>query len=289
MEIKNNEPLAKYTTFKIGGNAKYFVVIKTKDEMVEALQYAFANNLKYFILGGGANVLFKDETYDGLIIKNEMQNINIAGDLVEVESGIPMNLLVNRVVEMGLGGLEYFSGHPGTVGGSIYINAHTKDMDGKVLLLGEKVVGAKIFNINSRHEEKVSDRYFNFSYDYSELKKTHDILLSVTFSLEKFDQEILKTRAAWIKKYRLSTQEYGGFTAGCVFQNPRGKSAGQLIDQCGLKGLQYEGAKISERHANFIVNTGHAKAGDVLYLIDLAKNKVKEKFGIELKEEIVVV
>jgi UDP-N-acetylmuramate dehydrogenase len=111
----------------------------------------------------------------------------------------------------------------------------------------------------------------------------------VTFCLEKSDPEILKTRAAWIKKYRLTTQEYGGFTAGCVFQNPRGKSAGQLIDQCGLKGLQYEGAKISERHANFIVNTGNAKAGDVLYLIELIKKKVKEKFGVELREEIVII
>ena len=233
--------------------------------------------------------MFKDEIYDGLIIKNEMQNIIVTGDLVEAESGVSMNLLVNRVVEEGLGGLEYFAGHPGTVGGSIYINAHTKDTDGKVLLLGEKVAGATIFNINSRQEEKVNDRYFSFSYDYSTLKKTHDILLSVTFSLEKSDPEILKTRAAWIKKYRLSTQEYGGFTAGCVFQNPGGQSAGALIDQCGLKGLEYGGAKVSTRHANFIVNTGNAKASDVIYLIDLIKKKVKEKFGVELKEEIVIV
>lgn len=289
MEIKKNEPLAKYTTFKIGGNARHFVTVKTKDEMIQDLNYAFENKLKYFILGGGANVLFKDEIYDGLIIKNEAADIKINGDLVEADSGIPMNLLVNRMIDVGLGGLEYFAGHPGTVGGSIYINAHTKDTDGNVLLLGEKVVGAKIFNINSRQEEKVSDRYFNFSYDYSELKKTHDILLSVTFSLEKSDPEILKTRAAWIKKYRLSTQEYGGFTAGCVFQNPAGKSAGALIDQCGLKGLEYGGAKVSLRHANFIVNTGQAKASDVLYLIDKIKKKVKEKFEVELREEIVIV
>ncbi len=289
MQIQNNINLAKYTTFKIGGRAKYFIVVKTKGEIVQALNYAFENKLKYFILGGGANVLFKDEMFNGLIIKNEMQNISITGDFVEAESGAPMNLLVNHMVEAGLGGLEYFSGHPGTVGGSIYINAHTKDMDGHVLLLGEKVIGAEIFNINLKQDEKINTKYFNFSYDYSELQKTHDILLSVTFSLEKTDPEILKTRADWIKKYRLVTQEYGGFTAGCVFQNPVGKSAGQLIDQCGLKGVQYEGAKISERHANFIVNTGSAKASDVIHLINLCKSKVGEKFGVELHEEIVIV
>ncbi len=289
MNIKQNEPLAKYTTFKIGGIAKYFIVAKSKDEMVEALNYAFSNKIKYFILGGGANVLFKDEIFDGMVIKNETRNIKINRNMVEVESGAPMNLVVAKTIEEKLGGLEYFAGHPGTIGGSVYINAHTKNQNLEVLFLGDKLVSAEIFDLKKHKREIVNNSYFNFSYDFSSLKITHDILLAATFKLEEEDQAILEEKAAWIKNYRMKNQDYGGFTAGCIFQNPKGQIAGILIDKCGLKGLKYGGAKISVRHANFFVNESHAKASDVLYLINYAKNKVKEKFGVELKEEIVIV
>lgn len=289
MQIQNNIDLAKYTTFKIGGNAKYFVAVKTKDEMVEALNYAFKNNLKYFILGGGANVLFKDDIYDGLIIKNETRNIKIEGEFVEAESGANVNLLVNICIEKGYAGLEYFAGHPGTVGGSIFINAHTKNEKGEILLLGDKVARATIFNVKLKKEQEVKRDYFNFAYDYSHLKDSKDILLSVVFKLTPEKSEVVLARSRWIVDYRKTTQNYGGHTAGCVFQNPPGTSAGKLIDECGLKGLQYKGAKISDRHANFIVNTGKANARDVLHLIDLVKKKVKERFGVELREEIIII
>lgn len=289
MDIQKNINLASFTTFKIGGVARYFVVVKTSTEMVEVLEYAFKNNFKYFVLGGGANVLFKDEIFDGIVIKNEAKKINIIGDMVEAESGAPVNLVVNESVEKGLSGLECFAGHPGTVGGSIFINAHTRDEDGKIILLGEHVSKAKIYNIREKKEKGVNVDYFNFAYDYSTLKDTKDILLSVYFELRSGFHDDLKERAAWIVNYRRETQEYGGHTAGCTFQNTNVGPAGKLIDECGLKGFQHGNAKISERHANFIVCEPGCKAKDVLYLIALAKEKVKEKFGVELKEEIVIV
>lgn len=281
--------LSPYTTFKIGGPAKYFVIVKTGQELVEAIEYSLKNNLKYFILGGGANVLFRDEGFDGLVIKNEAKKIEIHGDLVEAESGVPMNLLVAETVEAGLSGLEYFAGHPGTVGGSIFINAHTKDEDKNVILLGDHVLKAKIYSVTEKKIKEVSLAYFNFSYDYSSLKDNHDILLSVFFELSSGFFDDLKEREAWIINYRRETQNYGEHTAGCTFQNTEKGPAGKLIDECGLKGVRIGGAQISEKHANFIINNDDAKANDILKLIELCKRRVKEKFGIDLKEEIVVV
>lgn len=293
MKIIRNEPLAKYTTFKIGGPARYFVAVKTKEKLVEALNYAFQNKLEYFILGGGANVLFSDDGFDGVVIKNETNRINYESRkdeiLVEAESGASMNLLVNDCVEKGYAGLEYFAGHPGTVGGSVFINAHTRNEEGDLILLGERVVSAEIFEIKTRKIVNVNQSYFCFAYDYSQLKKTHDVLLTAVFKLEAGCIDVLKHRYKWILDYRKKTQDYGGSSAGCTFQNTSAGPAGKLIDECSLKGIQFGGAKISEKHANFIVNVGGAKASDVLHLINLCKRKVKEKFGVELREEIVII
>lgn len=289
IDIQKKIILAPFTTFKIGGPAKYFVTVKSKEEMVEALNYAFKNNLKYFILGGGANVLFADVGFDGIVIKNEMRNIKIIGDMVEAEGGAPMNLVVNESIDAGLSGLEYFAGHPGSVGGSVFINAHTRDEEGNIILLGEYISKAKIYNISEKKEEEVTKDYFNFAYDYSILKDTKNILLSVCFELQSGFFDDLKERSAWIMNYRKETQDYGGHTAGCTFQNTDKGPAGKLIDECGLKGVKFGNAQISERHANFIVNLGESKASDVLHLIQICKDRVKEKFGVELKEEIVIV
>jgi UDP-N-acetylmuramate dehydrogenase len=289
INIQENISLSPFTTFKIGGPAKFFVVVKTQEEMIEALNHAFKNNLKYFILGGGANVLFADIGFDGLVIKNEMRKVQIHGDLMEAESGAPMSLVVNESVDVGLQGLEYFSGHPGSVGGSIFINAHTRDEDKNIILLGEYVYKAKIYNISEKKVEEVEKDYFDFAYDYSNLKNTNDILLSVFFELKSGFYDDLKERAGWIMNYRRETQDCGGHTAGCTFQNTRLGPAGKLIDECGLKGVKFGGAQISERHANFIINGGAASASDVLHLIQICKDRVKEKFGVELKEEIVII
>lgn len=289
MDIQKNISLSQFTTFKIGGIVKYFVRVKTSEEMVEALEYAFKNKLKYFILGGGANVLFRDESFDGIVIKNEAKKISIVGDMVEAESGASMNLVVNESIEKGLSGLEYFAGHPGTVGGSIFINAHTRNEDGKVILLGDCVLKAKIYSIKEKKVKEVLRDDFKFAYDYSILKDTKDILLSVCFELKSDFYDDLKERSAWILNYRKDTQEYGKHTAGCVFQNTEKGPAGKLIDECGLKGFKHGNAMISERHANFIVCENGCEAKDVLFLIDLCKDRVKSKFGVELKEEIIII
>jgi len=234
-------------------------------------------------------VLFSDAGFDGIVIKNEMRKITIVGDRVEAESGAPMNLMVNESVDEGLSGLEYFAGHPGSVGGSVFINAHTRDEDKNLILLGNYVSKAKIYSVSEKKEKEVGNDYLEFAYDHSKLKETHDILLSVCFDLGGGFFDDLKERAGWIMNFRKETQDYGGHSAGCTFQNTDVGPAGKLIDECGLKGVKMGGAQISPKHANFIVNLGGAKASDVLSLIKLCKDLVHEKFGIDLKEEIVVV
>lgn len=293
MDLRSLVDLAPFTTFKIGGKAKYFLIVKTNTELIEAVIFAQQHNWSYFILGGGTNVLFTQDVFNGLVIKNEAAEFNISDDKVNCAGGCSVNLIVNRTVDEGLGGLEYFAGHPGTIGGSIYINAHTRDERGSTILLGNLVSSAVVFDQLNARTITVERDYFKFAYDYSSLKESKNILLSVTFQLTSGQRDELKKRADWIRNYRKTTQNYGDFTAGCVFQNPTvGGSivpAGKLIEEAGLKGYIIGGARISQKHANFIVNFNQAKAKDILELINLCKTRVWEKFGVNLKIEIEII
>lgn len=312
LNILKNEPLSKYTTFKIGGPADYFVKTTTEEELIQAVKEANKQKIPFFILGGGSNVLVSDKGYRGMIIKNEMNKIQMVGYLgkikgrqsspnivhLKVDSGVLVNRLVRYSLEQGLSGLENFLGQPGSVGGAVYINAHNMKKND---FFGEHLVEVKIMDKqgNAKIEKQF---YFKFAYDESIIQKTKEIVIWVVIRFEKAD----KTDESWQKanevmKYRQETQPYGIRSSGCTFRNIKKSdafrigspnhtcSAGYLIDACGLKGKKIGGAKFSEKHANFIATEKEAMAKDVLVLITLAKNKVKEKFGVDLREEIVLV
>lgn len=306
--ILENEILANHCTWRIGGPAKYYFEAKTAEEFTGVVNYARKLKLPYLILGGGTNILFADRGFSGIVIKNSTAKINIlavSGKIksgktsqsvfVEAESGVAFNRLVRFTLDEGLTGFESFLGQPGTVGGAIFINAHFPQ--GKKFT-GDFVVSAKILGLEDKIKEVDVD-YFRFAYDESIIQHSKEIVLSVVFKLTRSTKEKVWEEGNKTTSYRQLTQPQGYPTAGCTFRNisyaealaiptpNRTQSAGFLIDQCGLKGKTIGGAQISEKHANFILNKGGAKAQEVIDLINLCKEKVKSKFGVNLKEEIV--
>jgi UDP-N-acetylmuramate dehydrogenase len=252
--IRKNVPLAPYTTFKIGGKAKYFYEAKSKEDLVKAIKAAKEAGLPFFILGGGSNVLVSDKGFDGLVIKIQNTKYEIQDTRIVADAGVLLSKLVDESVKVGLTGLEWAAGIPGTVGGAVRGNANA-------------------FGVS------MSDVVKN-------IRNYEDIILSVELELKKGDREKSKKMIKEYLEYRDKRHPLEYPSAGCIFKNPEGDFAGRLIEQCGLKGKKEGGAMFSKKHGNFIVNLGNAKAKDVIKLINLCKKKVREKFRIELEEEI---
>lgn len=307
-QVKENEPLWKHNTFKIGGPADYFFEATTTDELVAAITAGRALHIPIFLLGGGTNILIGDRGIRGLVIKNSARAITMRGAkgsrsggesqelvFVEAEAGAIMNQLVRFTVEEGLGGLEMQLGLPGTVGGAMYMNSKWTHPVGYV---GDAVYQATILTPKGEIVT-VPKSYFQFAYDTSIIQKSGDIVLSVVFALKRGSKEELWNIATESVKYRQLTQPQGVKSPGCTFRNiskaealsiptpNHTTSAGFLVDHAGVKGKTAGGAQISPIHANFIVNTGGATAKDVVELIEMARTSVKKQFGVTLVEEIV--
>jgi len=257
MKFRKNVPLKNYTTFKIGGPAKYFFEAKRKEELIEAIKLAKKLELPFFILGGGSNLLVSDKGFDGLVIK----------------FGQPLSSYVSK-------GLEWAVGIPGTVQGAVYSNAGAFKKSMK-----DVVKEVEIFDTKTEKIKNFKSKDCKFGYRDSIFKKNKNlIILSIKIKSKKSNRKKIKQYL----DYRKKTQPLNFPSAGSIFKNPRGFFAADLIERCGLRGKRIGKVKISEKHANFIVNLRNGKAKDVKKLIKLAKQKVKSKFGIVLKEEIVV-
>lgn len=283
-KIKENISLAKYTTFRVGGKARYFFIAETKKDLIAAVKTARDLKIPFFILGGGSNVLISDKGFNGLIVKNEARNFKIEKETARAESGAILSQLVNASVKAGLSGLVEGAGIPGTVGGAVWGNAGWPK---GAWAIGNVVKGVELLMPDGRIK-KVSKNWFAFDYRTSRLKMIKDekpVILEVVLKLKKGQRLNLGKRLREILKIRFKKIP-AGFSAGSVFKNPPGGAAGELIEGCGLKGKRFGRAEISKKHANFIVNLGGARASDVLNLMKLAKAKVKRKFGITLEEEI---
>ena len=309
--VKEDEPLAKHTYFKIGGPAKYFFEATSVDELKLALTFAQENKVPFVVLGGGANVLVSDQGFDGLVIKNRASDIKLVGikgtinksgrgvksALVWAASGTPMNQLARFTIDQGLEGLEFLLSVPGTVGGGVKINAHFEVEKGE--FLGDRLVSAALFDPKTGQIKTSQKDYFEFSYDHSIIQQTGEIVLEAIFRLDtSSDPSQLWQRAMDNVKRRNEEQPIGVACSGCTFRNIAHEDAmrlatpnlttstGYIIDKLGLKGTKIGGAQISQHHANFIINTGEATAADVLKLINFAKDKAKAVYGLVLKEEI---
>lgn len=313
VRLQIKEPLDKYTSLRVGGLAHFFFKAATIDELVKYVLAAQHSRIPYFILGGGTNTLFPDTGFHGLVIRNESTNIRLAGIrggigkdekgisakrrvYLEVESGTPLNRLVRYSIDAQLSGLQSFLGQPGTVGGALYMNAHNLRTNA---FFGDCIIGAKILTPTGKII-KVEQKYFRFGYDTSIIQKSKDIILSVVIGLSSGMKDELWSQAQENLTFRINTQPKGVYSAGCTFQNISKsdamrlstplftRSAGYLLERAGLKGEKRGGVSFSTVHANFIVHKGGGRASDVLELIRVAKKRVKEKFAVTLKEEIVI-
>jgi UDP-N-acetylmuramate dehydrogenase len=277
--IKESVKLAPYTTFKIGGPAKYFYIAKTIDNLVKAVQIARELKISYFVLGGGSNILVSDKGFDGLVIKIKDLRPEIKDATITAGAGLALAKLVDASIKEGLTGLEWAIGIPGTVGGAVRNNAGAFGQN-----MGDMIESVRV--LRGFGPVKLNNKQCQFGYRDSIFKHNKDIILEVKLKLRKGDKKESKRLIGQYLSRRKETQPLKYPSAGCVFKNPAGYSAGQLIDKCGLKAKQIGGAQISQLHANFIINRGRAKARHVVELIEFIKQKVKDTFNIELEEEI---
>lgn len=288
MEIRENVQLAPYTTFGIGGPADFFISVISEDEIISAVTFAKEKKLPFFLLGMGANILVGDKGFRGVVIKNEANKTALEDTILTAESGTIIGELIDYTAEKGLSGFEHFAGIPSSVGGALWQNLHFLSSDrSKTVYIGDILIEAKILQEDGKVGH-VGNEYFSFGYDYSKLHDTKDIILTATFQLKKEDSKIMQesicANLSWrAKKHPANATKK---SAGSVFKKIEGHGAGRLIEQVGLKGKTIGGAKISEQHANFILNENNATAKDVRDLIDLVQQKVKNELGLEMQPEI---
>jgi UDP-N-acetylmuramate dehydrogenase len=287
-----NVPLAPLTTFKVGGPAEWFFEPRTSGEIVMALTLAHQHGVAVTLLGGGSNVLVADAGVRGLVLRprgGEIAKLDVGH--VRADAATTINGLVRWTIMHGCAGLEAWAGTPGTVGGAIFGNAH---FDGR--LIGDLVASVRLAARDGRVVDAVRDD-MAFGYDESRLQGTGEILLSADFVVSPGDPAALRRTARESLAFRKRTQPLETPSAGCIFQNPqRGRdavpdgipwSAGALVDRAGLKGVAIGGARVSPAHGNFIVNDGAATAGDIRALVERCRSEVRQRFGVDLREEIV--
>lgn len=282
MKYQENVNLKKYNTYKINTMTKFMYEPENVEELKKILKNLRDTKIKYYILGGGSNVIIPDENFDGAIIKLKFENLEIKNNIAFVDAGYNLNSFIKKIIDAGYTNLTNLYGIPGTIGGAIRGNAGANGkeiFDDLVSVLVLQNDDVKLINANT----------IEHSYRQTAFKNNNDIILGGVFKLEKGDQ-----KKAWkivnenLKK-RKNSQPLEYPCAGSVFKNPEGLSAGKLIDECGLKKLRVGDAMISDMHANFIINLGNATSSDIIKLIEIVKEKVKKEkdIDLELEQEIV--
>lgn len=280
-EVVSNIDLKKYTTYKLNGSALGLVIPDDVNGLIKLLKYLRSNNIKHKIIGNGSNLIFSNKFYDGILIKlDSFQKLDICNNRIVVGAGYSLTKLALRVSRLGLTGLEFATGIPGTVGGAIFMNAGAYKSD-----MGYVVKSVKVLNPNLEVEVLKNDE-LDFHYRTSFLQKNPDyICLEVTIFLQHGDaqeiMEIIKDR----KQRRLESQPLEYPSAGSVFRNPESDYAGRLVESIGYKGKKIGDAMVSEKHANFIINCGNASGEDIKKLITEIREKVKTEYNIDLKVE----
>jgi len=277
--------MKNYTSFGIGGRAKYCYFPEKEDEVVEFFQYTSKNKIKVYFIGGGTNILVTDKGINGAVLFSKyLNNINVVdnGDFFEAgaESGMPLAHLVTLGIKYGFAGVEKLAGIPGTIGGAVFGNA---GLDKKGI--GEFVTSVEIINSNGKKRILIPNKHFTLSYRETTINKDY-FIYKVILSFKKGSPEKIKEKYHKIIVDKKEAQPMNEKTAGSVFKNPKNKNAWQLIDDAGFRGVRIGGARVSNKHTNFIVNEYNASSEDVISLMKSIKKKVKDLTKIELKEEI---
>ena len=280
--IKQNVSLKNFSTFKIGGKAKYFFGAKKKEDLIKAIKVAQDFRLPFSIVGNGSNLLVSDKGFRGLVIKIKNQKSKIKNNLIYAEAGVPLGQLVDMASKNNLAGFEWAVGIPGTLGGSIYGNAGAFGHS-----MADTITEVEVYNSKNKKIKKLKNKNCKFSYRESIFKKKKNlIIISAKLGLKRGDRKKIKQKIREYLTHRVKTQPLNSPSIGSIFKNPRGFLTAELIEKCGLKGKRIGDVKISEKHANFIINLGNGRANDIKKLITLIKTRVEKIFGITLEEEI---
>ena len=276
------EPMARHTTFRIGGPADYFVELGSIEQIRAAIQVCREENLPWFVLGRGSNLLVSDKGYRGVILSiyKDFQKTEIQGETVTVQAGVLLTTLSGKVLDASLTGLEFASGIPGTIGGAVVMNAgayggEMKDIVRKVTVLDR-----------DGELRTLTCGEMQFGYRTSLAKKKGYIVLGAELTLKQGEKEKIRGEMQALKAKRIEKQPLEFPSAGSTFKRPEGYFAGKLIMDAGLRGAAVGGAQVSEKHCGFVVNTGNATAADVRELMRQVQGKVQEQFGVHLEPEV---
>ena len=279
--VTENEPLAPHTWYRIGGPARWMVRPRSLDELRLASVRCVENEIPIYVLGLGANLLVGDAGVNGAVFRLEEEHwrtVKYEGHLVHAGAGVDMQKLIVRTVREGLSGIENLAGIPGTIGGGIRMNAGGKFGD-----IGAVVRTVQVMDVEGTAFERTKD---DLVFDYRSTNIAAKFILGATLQLEPDDPERIMKRMKEVWMYKRNSQPLNTKNAGCIFKNPRGLSAGALIDQAGLKGMRVGGAEVSTKHANFVVAHPGCRADDVMKLVKIIQEKVWAKNEIHLESEV---
>ncbi len=283
--IKQNEPMKNHTSFKIGGPAEFYIKIKSIEELQKILKFAKKENIKITIIGNGSNVLVSDKGIKGIVIRTNLKEIEIEEKEqnkieITVDDAVPIGFLAQKLLKEEIAGFEEIAGIPGTIGGAILMNAgaHGKEIKDIVTEVTAMDYNGRIFNFTNEEAE--------FTYRHSKFSNGEYIILQAKMLLQKGSKEEIKAKMDEYAQYRKEKQPIEYPSAGSTFKRGTDFITAKLIDEAGLKGYSIGGAKVSEKHAGFIINTGDATSQDVLDLAKYITDKVYEKFRKKIEFEI---
>ena len=287
-KILFNEPMSKHTSFKTGGNAEVYITAKSIEQIKEVVKLSKENNIPIYIIGNGSNVLVKDEGIEGIVLKIQLEKINIirkdedVNVYVEADAGVKLAVLAHKLMQEGIEGFEFASGIPGTIGGAIRMNAGAHGGEMKDIVKSTQYMDE---NGNIKEMELLNHE---FDYRKSIFSNKNYIILKTTFCLKKGDKKEIENKIIEYRNWRKEKQPLEYPNAGSTFKRGKDFITAKLIDECGLKGYKIGGAQVSEKHAGFIINTGNATSKDILELIEYVQKTVYEKCKkyIELEIEI---
>ena len=284
-EIRFNELLSRHTSFRIGGPADVWIYPKDISDIKNILMFCKGYNIPVTTLGRGTNVLISDKGIRGVVLNLErgLCDINIKGERITCGAGALLSKLLKQAAKEELTGLEFAAGIPGTIGGAVCMNAGTKT---KHTTIGDFVESVKVIDMKGNVSELGKD---DLCFGYRKSNLSEYIIVEVELKLKRGKEKEINDSISLFLEHKKSTQVLDIPSAGCIFKNPDGHSAGRLIDEAGLKGLAVGDAQVSMKHANFIVNNGNASAQDILELIKKIKLTVFEKTGVKLEEEIKII
>ena len=282
IDFLKNEKMSLHTTFKIGGEADVFINVKSVEELEKTLKTANEYGVPYLILGKGSNLLVSDLGIEGAVISTKLlENIKVEGTRIICESGAHLSKLCTKALNSGLTGLEFAYGIPGSVGGALYMNAGAYGGE-----MSQVVVGAYCINENLEREY-IELKDMKLGYRTSIFKKNNAVITEIVFELKNGDKLLIKQKMDELMQRRLDKQPLDFPSAGSTFKRPPDNFAGTLIEKNNLKGVSIGGAKVSEKHAGFVINEGNAKAQDVLDLIEHIKQTVYKNDGVNLEPEVI--